>query len=157
MSDVNEKILEHFQNPKNIGEIENPDGYCKAENPVNGYVTEIYLKIENDIIKNIKVKSMGCVVTIASASAISEVVKGRNLNDLIAGNENNLARLFDLIKKELGEVPEKNWHCPPTAIQILFLAILDYYEKKEDGKKEKVKKILSELDKYFKERLQEFL
>jgi len=79
----NEKMLEHFRNPQNVGTIENADGYGRGTNPINGYITDMYLKIEGDKIVDIKYKTYGCVATIASTSAISHIVKGKILSDII--------------------------------------------------------------------------
>ena len=134
MPEPNFKILEHFHNPRNVGLIENADGYGRGENPINGYITDIYLKVENGQIKDIKFKTFGCTVTIASASALSEAVKGKVLEDIISGSD-PVKTLITYIEKELGEIPEKNWHCPPTAVQTLLIAIHDYYRKKGDKKR----------------------
>jgi len=155
MSDTNPKILEHFQNPRNIGSIENADGYARGENPVNGYITDIYIKIENERITVIKYKTFGCIVTVASASALSEIVKGKTLNEITNGQD-PLVLLMNLMKRELGDIPEKNWHCSPTAIQVLLSAISNYYRKNKDEKKvEKIEKTLVDIKSYFKIRDEE--
>jgi nitrogen fixation NifU-like protein len=149
MPDQDQKLLEHFRNPKNVGIIENSDGYGRVENPVNGYITDMYIKIENDRIADIKFKTFGCVVTIASASALSESVKNKKLQDIINTN-NTIENLIENIKNDLGEIPDKNWHCPPTAIQALLITILDYFRKKKDEKNiNKIEKKLSELKQYY--------
>jgi nitrogen fixation NifU-like protein len=155
MSDFDNKLLSYFLNPKNVGLIDNPNGYGTAENPINGYRTDIYIKVENEIIKDIKFKTIGCTVTIASDSALTEIVKGKKIKEII-NNENPLRILLNLITNELGSVPEKNWHCPPTAIQVLFYAILDYYKKIDDNINiKKVEKIIDEIKKYFKKTINE--
>jgi len=150
------KLLEHFRNPKNVGVIENADGYGREKNPVHGYTTDIYIKVENEKIEDVKFKSLGCVATIASASALSEVIKGKSLDELVDG-EDPLGVLMGLIEAEIGEIPEKNWHCPPTSILSLFTAILDYYTKKDDEKNiAKLEKIRNDVNNYFKSKLEEF-
>ena len=97
----------------------------------------------------------GCTVTIAAASALTEAVKGKILENIV-GNSDPIKTLMALIKRELGEIPEKNWHCPPTAIQTLLTAIHDYYKKKkEEEKVKKIEKALSDLKSYFETRLKE--
>ena len=156
MSEPNFKLLEHFHNPRNVGLIENADGYGRGKNPINGYLTDFYIKIENEQIKDIKFKTMGCVVTIASASALSEAVKGKTLEEIVDGTD-PIKRLGVLIKKELGKIPEKNWHCPPTAIQILLTAILDYYKKNQDEKNVKrIERTLDDIKCYFEKKLDEY-
>lgn len=153
MSDTNPKLLDHFQNPRNVGIIENADGYARVENPINGYMTDIYIRVENGRIEDVKFKTFGCVVTIASASALSEVVKGKTLDEIVDGRD-PIETLMQLIKKELGDIPEKNWHCPPTAIQVLLSAISDYYRKNKDEKKvKKIEKILIDIKCYFEKKL----
>ena len=100
----NEKIFEHFLNPRNVGTIEKADGYCRGINPITGYITEIYLKIEEEKIVDIKFKTNGCVTTIASTSAISTIVKGRRLSDIIK-SEKSFEELAKLLTDEIGEIP----------------------------------------------------
>ena len=83
MSGFDDRLLQHFLNPKNVGTIVNYDGYARIENPVNGYTTDIYIQIENGKISDAKFKSMGCTATIATSSAITELIKNINLDDLI--------------------------------------------------------------------------
>lgn len=153
MSSTNPKLLDHFQNPRNIGKIDNADGFARGENPVNGYITDIYLKVTNDRIEDVKYKTVGCVVTIASASVLSEVVKGKYLDEIIDGID-PFQTLMQSITEIIGEIPDKNWHCPPTAIQTLLTAISDYYRKNKDERNvNKVEKILMNIKKYFKARI----
>lgn len=155
MSGADQKLLEHFRNPKNVGTIENADGYGRGENPVNGYLTDIYIKVENGQIQDIKFKTFGCTVTIASASALTEIVKGKTLEELVEV-ENPIQSLMNLIEIELGGVPEKNWHCPPTAIQVLFTAISEFYKKQKNEKKRiLLEKLLADLKLYIEKRLEE--
>jgi len=152
----NEKMLEHFRNPRNVGTIENADGYGRGINPINGYITDMYLKIEEDKIVDIKYKTYGCVATIASTSAISHIVKGKILSDII-NIEKPFEKLAELLINEIGEIPEKNWHCLPTVIQTLFTAILDYYEKKDNNEKvNQINKILDHINFYIEERKKQF-
>ncbi len=155
MSSTNPKLLDHFQNPRNIGKIDNADGFARGENPINGYITDIYLKVNNDRIEDVKYKTVGCVVTIASASALSEIVKGKCLDEIIDGI-NPFDTLMELIIEKIGEIPEKNWHCPPTAIQTLLVAISDYYRKNKDEiNLKKVEKIRTDVKRYFETRIKE--
>ena len=76
-----EKVLDHFQNPRNVGEIENPDGVGQAGNPKCGDIMKIYLRVEDDIITDIKFKTFGCASAIASSSMATELVKGRSIDE----------------------------------------------------------------------------
>jgi len=100
----NEKMLEHFRNSRNVGTIEDADGYGRGINPINGYVTDMYLKIEEGKIVDIKYKTHGCVATIASTSAISHIVKGKILSDII-NIEKPFEELAELLTNEIGEIP----------------------------------------------------
>jgi nitrogen fixation NifU-like protein len=134
MPALDQKLLDHFLNPRNAGEIDNPDGYGRAVNPVNQYFTDIYLRGKAGRIDDIKFKTFGCVVTIASASALTGIVKGKSIDEIL-DSKNPLQDLLTLIHKELGVVPEKNWHCPPAAIQALLVAFSDYYQRNNDEKR----------------------
>ncbi len=138
MKDISKKLLEHFQNPKNVGVIKDADGYGKVENPICGDMTEMYIKVEKDILRDVKFKSYGCFATIASASALSEAVKGKRLNEILKG-ERTMEKLMGMVMNELGNVPKKKMHCPPAPIEAFLKAIQDYYKKKNDEKT--VKKI----------------
>ena len=138
MKDISKKLLEHFQNPKNVGIIVDADGYGKVENPICGDMTEMYIKVEKDILRDVKFKSYGCFATIASASALSEAVKGKRLNEILKG-ERTMEKLMGMVMNELGNVPKKKMHCPPAPIEAFLKAIQDYYKKKNDEKT--VKKI----------------
>jgi len=149
MTESDQRLLNHFMNPQNVGTIENPDGIGRALNPVNQYLTDIYLRVKNGYIEDIKFKTFGCVVTIATASALTTSVKGKSLSDIVA-SKNSLKILLELIKKELGVVPEKNWHCPPTAIQALLIALSDYYQKINDEQRVKqIENMLIEVQCFF--------
>jgi nitrogen fixation NifU-like protein len=153
MSDYSQKLLEHFRDPRNVGVIKNPDGYARVENQVNGYTTDMYLRVENGQIQDIKFKTFGCTVTIASASALTDIVKGKTLDEIVNSGD-SLKKLLELLQNELGDVPEKNWHCPPTSIQTLLFAICEYYRKNKDGKTvTKIEKTLAEVKCYFEKKL----
>jgi nitrogen fixation NifU-like protein len=146
-------LLEHFMKPRNVGLIEKYDGYSSVENPVNGFRTDIYIKIKKDRIEDIKFKSIGCTATIASASAITELVKGKGLNEIIVG-VNTFDNLLTLLYDELGKIPDKNWHCPPTAILSLITAIKNYYSKINNKEKiHEINIIIDSIKKYFDETL----
>lgn len=155
MSGFNDKLLKHFLNPKNVGEIKDADGYARVENPINGYTTDIYLKIENGKITDIKFKSIGCTATIATDSAITVVANGKTLEDIIC-NQNPLDCIINQIHEEIGDIPDNNWHCLPTAIQALMMAIYDHYNKSQNTKRIlEIQQILNEIKKYNEKKLNE--
>ena len=78
-----EKVIDHFTNPRNVGEIENADGIGEAGNPVCGDIMKIYLKIENDIIVDVKFKTFGCAAAIATSSITTELIKGKTIEDAL--------------------------------------------------------------------------
>jgi nitrogen fixation NifU-like protein len=150
MYEIDRKLMEHFTNPKNVGVIEDADGYARVENPVCGDLTDMYLKIENERIKDVKFKTFGCFATIASASALSEAVKGKKLDEILKG-ENLVEMLMELIMGEFGDIPKQKLHCPPASVQALLTAIADYFGKKGNTNKvKKIKKALAGIKCYYR-------
>ncbi|MFB0565927.1 MAG: iron-sulfur cluster assembly scaffold protein [Candidatus Aminicenantaceae bacterium] len=131
MIGFSDKIIEHFQNPRNVGIIENPEGIAKVINPVCGDITKIYLRIKKGVIIDAKFKSLGCAVTIASASVFTEKIKGRRISDLISGTDEKIVnQLVALIESELGKLPAKKLHCPPATVQAFLESIMRYNKRK---------------------------
>ena len=121
-TDYNEKVKDHFMNPRNVGDIKNPDGEATIGNPVCGDVLRIMLKIENAKIKNIKVKSFGCAAGIATSSILTEMVKGKSLE------EANKIQNKDVLDS-LGGLPNIKTHCSNLAAEALHKAIENYNKK----------------------------
>ncbi len=115
-------VIEHFSNPRNVGVIENPDGYAKVGSPVCGDLMEIYLKIEGGVIADIKYRTFGCGAAIASSSMATEMVKGKPLSEAALLTDEQVAA-------ELGGLPDVKMHCSNLAASALHAAIQDYYEK----------------------------
>lgn len=156
MSGFDDRLLKHFLNPKNVGKIEDADGYARVENPVNGYTTDIYIKINNGKIADAKFKSIGCTATIATASAVTEIIKEKNVEELINPEDAHIF-LMDLLNLELGEIPEKNWHCLPTIVNGVFIALYNYYNKTKDNENvDRLRIILVKIKKYIDTKLKEF-
>ena len=126
--DYTEKVLEYFRNPRNMGKIENPDGIGKVGNPVCGDVMWIYIKVENDVIIDCKFETFGCVAAIATSSILTELAKGKTLNDALKITNNDVA-------EELGGLPGIKMHCSLLAEEGLRSAINDYREKTSQDKK----------------------
>ena len=135
MLELSEKIKEHFRNPVNVGEMENPEGMGAIDNPVCGDTTKLYLRIKEGVIEDARFLSFGCAVTIASASVFTEKIKGKAFSWVLAGSDDEVVRrLINLIENELGEIPAVKLHCPPATVQVFLEAMADYLGK--DGKPE---------------------
>lgn len=117
------KVMEHFMNPKNVGVIENPDGYGKVGNPVCGDVMEIFIKVKDDIITDIKFRTFGCGSAIATSSMVTELAKGKHVDEAIKITRNDVA-------DELDGLPPQKMHCSNLAADALSEAIKDYKNKK---------------------------
>jgi len=117
------KVMEHFMNPRNVGVIDNPDGYGKIGNPVCGDVMEIYIKVKDDIITDIKFKTFGCGSAIATSSMVTELAKGKHVDEALKITRNDVA-------DELEGLPPQKMHCSNLAADALREAIKDYKNKK---------------------------
>ena len=117
-----EKVLDHFQNPRNVGEIENPDGVGQAGNPKCGDIMKIYLRVEDDIITDIKFKTFGCGAAIATSSMITELVKGKTLDEALQVSNKTVV-------EALGGLPPVKMHCSVLAEQAVRGAIDDYLKR----------------------------
>jgi nitrogen fixation NifU-like protein len=152
MLELSEKIKEHFRNPHNVGEIENPEGMGAINNPVCGDTTKLYLRIKEGVVEDAKFLSFGCAVTIASASVLTEKIKGREISKLFWGTDEEVVqRLINLIESELGEIPPIKHHCPPATVQVFLEAITGYLEK--EGKVElslRAKNLIPQISEYYK-------
>jgi nitrogen fixation NifU-like protein len=120
--EYSDKVMEHFRNPKNIGKIENPDGIGKVGNPTCGDIMELQIKVKNNKIEDIKFQTFGCAAAIASSSMITQLVKGKTLE------EAKRLEYKDVID-ELKGLPKIKIHCSSMAIQALKKAIEDYEKK----------------------------
>ncbi len=120
----NDKVIEYFQNPKNVGEMEDPDGYAKEGSPACGDMVALYLKVDDDTkeILDIKFKSYGCASNIATGSIITEMAKGKTLDEAKEINWQDAA-------EELGGLPDLKTHCSVLAVDALREAIRNYEER----------------------------
>lgn len=119
MKQYSEKVMDHFENPRNVGEIENPDGVGKVGNPQCGDIMKMYIKVDNEQIKDIKFKTFGCGAAIATSSMTTELVKGESLES--ARELSNQA-----VAEALGGLPQVKMHCSNLAADALQKAIDDY-------------------------------
>lgn len=117
-----EKVMEHFQNPRNVGEIENADGIGQVGNPRCGDIMKMYLKIEDGIIKDVKFKTFGCGSAIASSSMATELIKGKTIDEAMEITNKKVA-------EELDGLPPIKMHCSVLAEQAIKAALLDYSKK----------------------------
>ena len=117
----NETVIDHFNNPRNVGELNGANAVGEVSSPVCGYTTFIYLDVEDGVIKDIKFKTFGCAAAIASSSMLTTMVRGMTLEE--AKNISN-----DDVVKALGGLPEVKVHCSVLAADALRKAI-DEYEK----------------------------
>ncbi|MDO8873722.1 MAG: Fe-S cluster assembly scaffold protein NifU [Methanoregula sp.] len=118
-----DKVMDHFKNPRNVGEIENADGIGEAGNPVCGDIMKIFLKIGNNVITDAKFKTFGCGAAIASSSMATELVRGKTLEE--AWEVSNMA-----VAEALEGLPPIKMHCSVLAEKGIHKAINDYRVKK---------------------------
>jgi len=121
-----EKVLEHFRNPRNVGELENPDGIGVEGNPVCGDLMEIHIQVEDDRITDIKFKTFGCGSAIATSSMVTELAKGKTLDEALQITRQTVA-------DELDGLPPQKMHCSNLAADALHKAIEDYRKKQAEG------------------------
>ena len=119
-----EKVMEHFKNPKNIGEIENADGIGKVGNAVCGDVMWVYIKVKGNKIHDIKIKTFGCVAAIATSSMMTGLAKGKTLEEAEKITNKDVA-------ESLEGLPPIKMHCSNLAADALREAIKDYRNKKK--------------------------
>ncbi len=117
-----EQVMEHFTNPRNVGVIENADGVGEVGNVKCGDIMKIYLKIEDDVITDVKFKTFGCGSAVASSSVATELIKGQTID--YALNLSNKA-----VIAELGGLPTVKIHCSVLAEQAIKAAVYDYAQK----------------------------
>ena len=121
-----EKVMEHFMNPSNVGEIENPDGVGEEGNPVCGDMMTFYIKVKDDRLEDVKFKTFGCGAAIAVSSMVSEMAKGKTLEEAMKITPRSVA-------DELEGLPKNKFHCSNLGAQALNEAIQDYLSKKKKG------------------------
>lgn len=126
--EYSEKVMEHFRNPRNVGEIKDADGIGRVGNPVCGDLMEIQIKVENNVLKDVKFKTFGCGSAIATSSMITEMAKGKTLEEALKITRGDVAA-------ELDGLPPIKMHCSNLAADALHAAIQDYMVKKEEKAK----------------------
>ena len=123
MALYSEKVMDHFMNPRNVGVIENADGVGEVGNAKCGDIMKIYLKIENDIIVDVKFETFGCGSAIASSSMATEMIKGKTIQEALTLSNKAVVEALD-------GLPNHKIHCSVLAEQSIRAAIADYYRRR---------------------------
>jgi nitrogen fixation NifU-like protein len=118
-----EKVMDHFANPRNVGELENANGIGEVGNAKCGDIMRIYLDVQDDIIKDVKFKTFGCGAAIATSSMVTELVMGKTLDEALRISN-------DAVAEALDGLPPAKMHCSNLAADALHEAIKDYIQKK---------------------------
>ena len=122
MALYSEKVMDHFMHPRNVGTIENADGVGEVGNAKCGDIMKIYLKIEDDIIKDVKFETFGCGSAIASSSMATEMIKGKSIHEALALTNKAVAEALD-------GLPAHKMHCSVLAEEAIKKALTDYFDK----------------------------
>ena len=123
-----EQVMDHFMNPRNMGEMENPDGVGTVGNAKCGDIMRIYIKVENEVITDVKFKTFGCGAAIATSSKATELVKGKTIDEALTITNK-------MVMDALGGLPPVQGHCSVLAEEALHAAIQDYKDRLEKGEK----------------------
>lgn len=117
-----EKVMDHFMHPRNVGEIPDASGIGTVGNPVCGDIMKMFIKVENDIIVDAKFKTFGCGAAISTSSMVTEMVKGKTIEEALKISNKAVA-------EALGGLPPVKMHCSVLAEEALKSALADYYRK----------------------------
>ena len=117
-----ETVMDHFMNPRNVGEMENADGVGEVGNAKCGDIMKMYLKIENNVITDVKFETFGCGSAIASSSMATEMIKGKTVEEALAVTNKQVV-------EALGGLPAHKLHCSVLAEESIKSAVKDYYDK----------------------------
>jgi len=126
-----DKVIDHYTNPRNVGEIEDADGVGQVGNPVCGDIMKIYIKVENNVITDVKFKTFGCGAAIATSSVSTEMVKGRTIEEALKLTNKEVVQALD-------GLPAVKLHCSILAEEAIKEAIADYYRKQGEKKEEEI-------------------
>ncbi len=136
MSPYSELVKEHFNNPRNVGKIEEYDGIGEVGNPVCGDMTTITIRVEGGRLADVKFETLGCGAAVAVSSIVTEKAKGRTLEEALQINPKALA-------DELGELPKNELHCSHLGAEALHKAIMNYYDR-QAGRTRKMRGVKDE-------------
>ena len=127
MAQYSDVVMDHFTNPRNVGEIEDADGVGEVGNPVCGDMMTFYIKVgEDERLEEVKFKTFGCGAAIAVSSMVSEMAKGKTVEEALKITRDDVAQ-------ELGGLPKQKMHCSNLGADALHLAIEDYLSRKGKG------------------------
>ena len=122
-----EKVMDHYQNPRNVGEIEDADGVGIVGNPTCGDMMKITIKVQREQIENVKFKTFGCGAAIATSSMVTELVKGKTIEEALHVTNRDVAKALD-------GLPPVKMHCSMLAEEAVRAAIKDYQSKTNNGR-----------------------
>ena len=117
-----EKVMDHFENPHNVGVIEDASGVGEVGNPVCGDIMRMYIKVENGVISDVKFKTYGCTSAVASSSMATEMIKGKTIEEALALSNKAVTQALD-------GLPPQKLHCSVLAEEAVRAAVKDYYDK----------------------------
>ena len=123
MALYSEKVMDHFRHPRNVGSIENADGIGEVGNAKCGDIMKMYLKIDNDVVTDVKFETFGCGSAIASSSMATEMIKGKPLDEVLKLTNKAVTEALD-------GLPTHKLHCSVLAEEAIQAAVNDYYEKR---------------------------
>jgi nitrogen fixation NifU-like protein len=127
MEEYSQKVMDHFMNPRNVGEIPDADGIGQVGNPVCGDIMKMYLKIKDNVITDVKFKTFGCGAAVATSSMATELIMGKTLEEALEISNKTVA-------EALNGLPPIKMHCSNLAEQAIKAAIDDYKKKNESSK-----------------------
>ena len=122
MVTYSEKVMQHFMNPQNVGDIKDADGIGEVGNPVCGDMMTFYIKVKDNKLEDVKFKTFGCGAAIAVSSMVSQIAKGKTLEEALKITNKDVA-------EELGGLPKNKMHCSNLGADALHAAIKDYMKK----------------------------
>lgn len=117
-----EKVMDHFENPRNVGEIVDADGIGEVGNAKCGDIMKVFIKVKNDTLIDVKFKTFGCAAAIATSSVATELIKGKNIKEALKITNKAVINALD-------ELPNIKIHCSLLAEEAIKAAIADYYKK----------------------------
>ena len=122
---LSKRAMEHFRNPRNVGVIENPNGFGHLGDPSNGIDLELYIKVEHNTITDAKFRAFGCATTIATVSMVSEMLEGRSIEQVLSISDKEIVEALD-------GLPPSRMHCAELGHELIKSAVDDFVQKKGD-------------------------